>query len=85
MREGDGGVKEDDEVVGIDRRHTMISPMVFRRHWERGGEIPLLLLLAWPPTTREKLIHGVLSVGECRCQNRRISGRGSRTVRLGGW
>ena len=26
-------------------------------------------------------------VGEdrCRCQNRRISGRGSRTVRLGGW
>ena len=21
----------------------------------------------------------------CRCQNRRISGRGSRTVRLGGW
>ena len=22
---------------------------------------------------------------ECRCQNRRISGRGSRTVRLGGW
>ena len=23
--------------------------------------------------------------GACRCQNRRISGRGSRTVRLGGW
>ena len=23
--------------------------------------------------------------GSCRCQNRRISGRGSRTVRLGGW
>ena len=23
--------------------------------------------------------------GGCRCQNRRISGRGSRTVRLGGW
>jgi len=23
--------------------------------------------------------------GDCRCQNRRISGRGSRTVRLGGW
>ena len=22
---------------------------------------------------------------DCRCQNRRISGRGSRTVRLGGW
>ena len=22
---------------------------------------------------------------ECRCQNQRISGRGSRTVRLGGW
>ena len=21
----------------------------------------------------------------CRCQNRQISGRGSRTVRLGGW
>ena len=24
-------------------------------------------------------------VAHCRCQNRRISGRGSRTVRLGGW
>ena len=23
--------------------------------------------------------------GVCQCQNRRISGRGSRTVRLGGW
>ena len=23
--------------------------------------------------------------GWCRCQNRRISGRGTRTVRLGGW
>ena len=27
----------------------------------------------------------VVPEGYCRCQNRRISGRGSRTVRLGGW
>ena len=26
-----------------------------------------------------------LGEGRCRCQNRRISGRGSRTVRLGGF
>ena len=26
-----------------------------------------------------------LAYDDCRCQNRRISGRGSRTVRLGGW
>ena len=33
-----------------------------------------------------KKINSLESVGmECRCQNRRISGRGSRTVRLGGW
>ena len=27
----------------------------------------------------------VVPEGYCRCQNWRISGRGSRTVRLGGW
>ena len=27
----------------------------------------------------------VMRLSRCRCQNRRISGRGSRTVRLGGW
>ena len=45
MGEGDGGVDEDDGVVGVDRRHTMIAPAAFRRHRERGGESPLLLLL----------------------------------------
>jgi hypothetical protein len=40
MGEGDGGVGEDDRVVGVDRRHTMIAPAAFRRHQERGGEIP---------------------------------------------
>jgi hypothetical protein len=45
MGEGDGGVDEDDGVVGVDRRHTMIAPAAFRRHQERGGESPLLLLL----------------------------------------
>ena len=33
--------------------------------------------------TRCELI--LMHVYDCRCQNRRISGRGSRTVRLGGW
>ena len=40
MREGDGGVDEDDGVVGVDRRHTMSAPAAFRRHRERGGESP---------------------------------------------
>ena len=45
MGEGDGGVGEDDGGVGVDRRHTMTSRTAFRRHRERGGESPLLLLL----------------------------------------
>ena len=40
MGEGDGGVDEDDGVVGVDRRHTMIAPTAFWRHRERGGESP---------------------------------------------
>ena len=41
MGEGD----EDDGGVGVDRRHTMMAPAAFRRHRERGGEGPLLILL----------------------------------------
>ena len=40
MREGDGGVGEDDGGVGVDRRHTMMSRAAFRRRRERGGESP---------------------------------------------
>ena len=49
MGEGDEDVGEDDGVVGVDRRHMMIASAAFRRHRERGGESPLLLLLPWPP------------------------------------
>jgi hypothetical protein len=50
MGVGDGGVDEDDGVVGVDRCHTMIAPAVFWHLLERGGESPLLLLLLpWPP------------------------------------
>ena len=38
MGEGDEDVGEDDGGVGVDRRHTMMAPTVFRRHRERGGE-----------------------------------------------
>ena len=38
MGEGDEDVGEDDEGVGVDRRHTMMASAAFRRHWERGGE-----------------------------------------------
>jgi hypothetical protein len=55
MGEGDGGVGEDDGVVGVDRRHTMFAPAAFRRHRERGAESPLLLLcLPWPPPRGEE-------------------------------
>ena len=54
MGEGDGGVDEDDGVVGVDRCRTMIAPAAFRRHRERGGESPLLLLLPWPPPKWEE-------------------------------
>lgn len=52
MGEGDEDVGEDDRGVGVDRRHTMMAPAVFRRHWERGGEGPFLfffldLLPSW--------------------------------------
>ena len=54
MREGDGGVDEDDGVVGVDRRHTMIAPAAFGCHQERGGESPLLILLPCPPPRWEE-------------------------------
>ncbi len=44
MGEGDEDVGEDDGGVGVDHSHTMMAPMAFRRHQERGGESPLLLL-----------------------------------------
>ena len=44
MGEGDEDVGEDDRGVGVDRRHTMMAPVGFRCHQERGGEGPLLLL-----------------------------------------
>ena len=39
MGEGDEDVGEDDRGVGVDRRHTMMAPAVFRCHRERGGEM----------------------------------------------
>ena len=35
MGEGNEDVGEDDGVVGVDRRHTMIARAAFQRHWER--------------------------------------------------
>ena len=40
MGEGDEDVGEDDGGVGVDRRHTMMAPAVFRRHRGREGESP---------------------------------------------
>ena len=45
MGEGDGDVGEDDGGVGVDRRHTMMAPVAFRRHRERGGEGPFFFFL----------------------------------------
>ena len=63
MREGGGGVDEDDGVVGVDRRHMMIAPAMFRRHQDRGGESPppYSSSLAFPLDGRRvpPLIHGL--------------------------
>ena len=54
MGEGDGGVGEDDGVVGVDRRHTMIALTAFRRHRERGGRDPsFFFFLDLPPRWEE--------------------------------
>ena len=46
--------------------------------------IPRKLYDEWEPTIKIKIKdHECYAL--CRCQNRRISGWGSRTVRLGGW
>ena len=44
MGEGDEDVGEDDGGVGVDRRRTMMATAAFRRHRQRGGESPLLIL-----------------------------------------
>ena len=51
MGEGDGGVDEDDGVVGVDRCHTMIAPAAFRRHRERAPSFFFFLDL--PPRWEE--------------------------------
>ena len=40
MGEGDEDVGEDDGGGGVDRCHTMMALVAFRRHRERGGESP---------------------------------------------
>ena len=50
--------------------------------WRRPDGL-LRLSLAWDPSGQHLgVIHGLGRRGRCRCQNRWISGRGSRTVRL---
>ena len=52
--EGDGGVDEDDEVVGVDHCHTMIAPAAFRCHRERGERAsPFFFFLGLPPRWEE--------------------------------
>src|SRR3989337_2124268 len=73
MGEGDGGVGEDDGVVGVDRRHTMIAPAAFRRHRERGGESPPpSSSLAYPLDGRRvsPLVHGLHGGGGARAPPR---------------
>ena len=50
-----GVMTEDDEVVGVDRRHDVIPPAALRRHRKRGGQSPpsFLFLLGLPPRWEE--------------------------------
>ena len=61
------------EFVPTEHRTLLkLYDMTHKGAWKvlfKASEVP-------PPTSEDR---------GCRCQNRRISGRGSRTVRLGGW
>ena len=74
MGEGDEDVGEDDGGVGVDRRHTMMAPAVFRRHWERGGEGPpsssSSLTFSLDGRRVSPLVHGLHGVGGARAPPR---------------
>ena len=60
----------------LSTRSGLLSAGVAVR-WVVAGSLPNGVSVQ---SGRVSIMHG-----GCRCQNRRISGRGSRTVRLGGW
>ena len=74
MGVGDEYVGEDDGGVGVDRRHTMMAPAVFRRHRERGGESPpsssSYLTFSLDGRRVSPLFHGLHGVGGARAPPR---------------
>ena len=68
-RVGDDG----GEVVGVDCRHTMMAPTVFRRHRERRGESPpssSSLTFSLVGRRVSPLVHGLHGGGEARAPPR---------------
>ena len=69
MGEGDEDVGEDDKVVGVAHHHTMVAPVAFQRHRERGGESPpSSSSLTFPLDGRRvsPLVHGLHGGGGVR-------------------
>ena len=73
MGEGDEDVGEDDGGVGVDRRHTMMAPVAFRRHRKRGGEDPhssSSLTISLDGRRVSPLVHGLHGTGGVRAPPR---------------
>ena len=76
-------IESEDEDVGQDKKKKRVrittAKVLGNPSMRRDSEEEEEEEVAAPAPKAQKLM------GDCRCQNRRISGRGSRTVRLGGW
>ena len=62
--------EENDNVASLKTKGEMIFKALHKNKIARSNFMEIM---------------SIAIEGKCRCQNRRFSGRGSRTVRLGGW
>ena len=73
---------EDFKVIDVSPIRSMFCNMNFDDY---GTDDESTFPRRHPKNSESLDLNAKFGKSECRCQNRRISGRGSRTVRLGGW